>query len=47
VSKNWPNDLRIDYKPLFNLVEFIEKDLKFEKLEKFENSLEQDENLNI
>ncbi len=26
VNKNWPNDLRIDYKPLFNLVELIEKD---------------------
>ncbi len=45
--KNWPNDLRIDYKPLFNLVEFIEKDLDFEKLEKFESSLEHDEILNI
>jgi hypothetical protein len=40
VSKNWRNDLRIDYKSPFNLLELIEKDLNFEELEKFESSLE-------
>jgi hypothetical protein len=47
VNKNWPKDLTVDYKPLFNLMELIEKDLDFEKLEIFESSLEQDELLSI
>lgn len=40
MNKNWPNDLRIDYKPPFNLLKLIEKDFDFEELEKFESFLE-------
>jgi len=48
VKKNWWNDLRIDCKPFFNLVELIEKDLDFEyELEKFEGSFERDEFLDL
>jgi hypothetical protein len=47
VNKNWPNDLRIDYKPPFNLLKLIEKDFDFEELEKFESFLENDELLSI
>ncbi len=39
MNKNWPNNPIIDCKPLFNLVELIEKDLDSEEeLEEFENS---------
>jgi hypothetical protein len=47
VNKNWPNDSRVDCKPLSNLVELIEKDLDYEELEDFEDSFERDELLNI
>jgi hypothetical protein len=48
VNQNWPNDVRVDCKPLFNLVELIEKDLGYEELEEFEDSFERhDELLNI
>jgi hypothetical protein len=47
VNKNCPNDSRVDWKPLSNFVELIEKDLNFEELEEFEDSFEQDELLNI
>ncbi len=48
VSKNQPNDPRIDCKSPFNLVELIEKDLDFEEeLEKIEGSFKQDDMLNI
>ncbi len=30
VNKNWPNDLKLDYKSHFNLVELIENNLKLE-----------------
>jgi hypothetical protein len=44
VNKNWPNDVRVGCKNLFNLVEFmkIEIDLK-EGLRVFERSFEEDE----
>jgi hypothetical protein len=44
MSKNWPNDSRIDFKPPSNLVEMIQKDLDFEE---FESSFEQDEIVDI
>jgi len=44
MSKNWPNDPKIDFKPPSNLVEMIEKDLDFEE---FESSFEQDEIVGI
>jgi hypothetical protein len=44
MSKNWPNDPKIDLKPPSNLVEMIEKDLDFEE---FESSFEQDEIVDI
>jgi hypothetical protein len=48
VNKNWPNDFRIDYKPSFNLVRMILKDLYFEKyFKKFEGIFEWDELVNI
>jgi hypothetical protein len=48
VSKNQPNDPRINYKSVSNLVELIEKDLDFEKeFEELESSFEQDEVLDI
>ncbi len=31
VNKNWPNDLKIDYKSPFNLVELIENNTKLEE----------------
>jgi len=36
MNKNWSNDLKIDCKPPFNLMELIEKDLDFEEFEEFE-----------
>jgi hypothetical protein len=44
VSKNWPNDLRIDCKPFSNLVELIEfdGDMK-EGIKKIERIFEKDE----
>ncbi len=44
MNKNWPNDVRVGCKNLFNLVEFmkIEIDLK-EGLRVFERSFEEDE----
>jgi hypothetical protein len=48
VSQNQSNDPRINHKSLSNLLELIEKDLDFEEeFEKFENSFEQDEFLDI
>ncbi len=48
MSKNYPNDPRIDCKSPSNLVELIEKDLDFEEeLEKIEGSFKQDDLLNI
>jgi hypothetical protein len=47
VKKNWSNDPRIDCKPPSNLVEMIEKDLDFEKLEEFGGSFEQHELVDI
>ncbi len=44
MNKNWPNDLRIDFKPPSNMVEMIEKDFDFEE---FESSFEQDEIVDI
>jgi hypothetical protein len=35
MSKNWPNDPRIDFKPPSNLVEMIEKGFKFWGVWKF------------
>jgi hypothetical protein len=32
VNKNWPNDLRINCKSLFNLVDFIETNVNLEKV---------------
>jgi hypothetical protein len=48
MNKNWPSDLRIDWKSLCNLVEVIEKDLKFkEELKELERVLEEEEVLDI
>ncbi len=48
VSKNWPNDLRDECKPPFNLVELIQINLSFEEeLENFEGSFEWDEIVDI
>jgi hypothetical protein len=48
VNKNWPNDPRVACKSLCNLVNLIEKNLKFKKkLKKFEISFEWDEIVNI
>jgi hypothetical protein len=41
VNKNWPNDLRIGYKPFSNLMELIETNTNLdEKLEEFEGRFE-------
>ncbi len=48
VNKNWPNDLRIGYKPFSNLMELIEVNTKLDaKLDKFEGTFERDEILEI
>jgi hypothetical protein len=47
VSKNWPSDSRIGYKPPFNLMELIQTYLYFEELENFENLFEWDEIMDI
>jgi hypothetical protein len=39
MNKNRSNDLKIDYKSPFNLMELIGKDLDFEKFEEFEGFL--------
>jgi hypothetical protein len=44
VTKKWPNDLKIGCKSPFNLVEFLEKHINFEKeLEEFEGDFGKDE----
>jgi hypothetical protein len=41
VNKNWPNDPKINYKPLSSLVELIEIAVDLEKeLEEFEGAFE-------
>ncbi len=48
MSRKWSNDLRVDCKPLSNLVEMIKKDFDFEEeLERFQGSFECDEPANI
>jgi len=48
VSKNWPNDSKIECKPPSNLMESILTDLSFKKeLEKIEDSFEWDEVVDI
>jgi hypothetical protein len=48
VNKNWLDNPRIDCKPLFNLVELVEKDLDSENgLEEFEISFDWDKLLDI
>jgi hypothetical protein len=48
VNKNWLDNPIIVCKPLFNLVELIEKDLDSEEeLEEFENSFDGDEHLHM
>jgi hypothetical protein len=48
VNKNWPSDLRVDWKSLCNLVEIIEKDLNLkEELKEFERVFEEGEVLDI
>jgi hypothetical protein len=39
MNKNRSNDLKIDYKSPFNLMELTGKDLDFEKFEEFEGFL--------
>ncbi len=44
VSKNWPNDPRINCKSFSSLANFIESDLNFlKKLEEFEKTFKRDE----
>jgi hypothetical protein len=44
VNTNWPNDLRVGYKPPSNLVKFLERDIDLkEKLGEFKNDFERDE----
>jgi hypothetical protein len=44
VSKNWPNDARVDYKSPSDLAKFIAMDEQFKKkLQEFEGEFEQDE----
>ncbi len=48
VSKNWPNDAKIGYKSLSDLVEFIEMDKQLEEeFQNFEGEFEQEEIKNI
>lgn len=47
LSKNLSSNHNVDYKPRFNLVELIEKDLDLEKLENLESLFEWDEIVNI
>ncbi len=47
MNKNWPNDIRIDCNPFFDLEELIEVDAELEKLENFEKTFETDELLRI
>lgn len=48
MNKNWPSDLRVDWKSLCNLVEIIEKDLNLkEELQEFERVIEEDEVVDI
>jgi hypothetical protein len=43
VSKNWPNDPRVDCKSLSDLVKFIAMDEQLEKeLQEFEDEFKQD-----
>jgi hypothetical protein len=44
LSKNWPNNFGNDFKPPYNLVEIIKKDLDFKE---FEGSFEHDGFVNI
>jgi hypothetical protein len=47
VSKAWPNDSRVDCKAPFNLVRFIEMNVKLEKkLEEFDDEFERQEIMN-
>lgn len=47
MRKNWPSDPKIACKPSPSLLELIQIDLDFEKLENFEGSFEQDEIMDI
>jgi hypothetical protein len=48
MNKNWPSDLRVDWKSLCNLVEVIEKDLNLkEELKEFERVFEEGEVLDV
>jgi hypothetical protein len=47
VSKNESHDPKIECKPPSDLVELIEKDLKFEEFKEFESFFEHDELLDI
>jgi hypothetical protein len=48
VSRKWSNDLKVDCKPLSNLVEMSKKDFDFEEeLEGCEGSFERDELANM
>ncbi len=47
MNKNWPNDLRIGWKPFFYLVQLIEANAKLEELEEFEGTFKRNEILEI
>lgn len=47
MNKNWPCDPKIGCKPSSSLVELIQIDSDFEKLENFEGSFERDEKVDI
>lgn len=47
MSENGPNDLRVCYKPLFNLLELIKNYFNLEELEKYESSFEWNEIVHI
>jgi hypothetical protein len=48
VNKNWPNECKVDFKSLSNLLSFIGIDANLEEeLEQFEGAFEKDEIMNL
>jgi len=48
VNENWPNDLKVGYSSLFNLIKLIESiDVLDEEYEKYEGKFEKYENLDL